>query len=70
MAGRGPDLDDAHVEPSLLSQLLADVARGLGRRGKGGLQRLQLLGFDRGARPPPLGAQVLVVILVAAPLLV
>ena len=70
MALWGPDLNDAHVEASLLSQLLADVARGLGRRGEGSLQRLQLLGFNGGAWPPPLGAQVLVVILVAAPFLV
>lgn len=66
----GPDLNDAHVEAGLLSQLLADVAGGLGCSSEGGLQRLQLLGFDGGARSPSLGAQVLVVIFVATPFLV
>ena len=66
----GPDLDDTHVEAGLLSQLLADVARGLGCGGEGGLQCLQLLGLDGGARPSPLGPQVLVVVLIAAPFLV
>lgn len=70
MAHPGPDLDDTHVEASLLSQLLPDMARGLGSSSEGCLQSFQLLRLDGGARPPPLGAQVLVVILVAAPFLV
>lgn len=65
-----PDLDDTHIEASLLSQLLPDVARGLGSSSKGRLQSFQLLCLDGCARPPSFGAQVLVVILIAAPFLV
>ena len=70
VARLGPHLDDAHVEAGLLRQLLADVARGLGRGGEGGLERLQLLGFDGGARAAPLGARVLLLVLVVGRLLV
>lgn len=65
-----PHLDDAHVEAGLLRQLFADVARGLGCGGKGGLERLQLLGFDGGARAAPLRAGVLLLVLVVGCLLV
>lgn len=70
VARPGPHLDDAHVEAGLLRQLLADVARGLGRGGEGGLERLQLLGFDGGARAAPLGARVLLLVLVVGRFLV
>lgn len=55
VTNQGSDLDNTHVEASLLGQLLADMACGLRRSCKGCLQRLQLLGFDRGPRSPALG---------------
>lgn len=55
MANQGSDLDDPHVEASLLGQLLTDVSCGLGCSCKGSLQRFQLLGFDRGSGSPALG---------------
>ena len=70
MACPGPDLDDTHVEASLLSKLLSDMACGLGSSSEGRLQSFQLLCLDGGTWPPPLGTQVLVVIFVAAPFLV
>lgn len=45
------DLNHAHVQAGLGGELLAHVARRLGRSVVGALQRLQLLGGDGGARP-------------------
>ena len=39
-----PDLDDPHVQPRLLGQLLPDVPRGLGALAVGVAEGLQLLG--------------------------
>lgn len=50
-AARGADLHDAHVQAGLRRQLLSHVARRLGRRVVGALERLQLLGRDGRARP-------------------
>lgn len=65
-----PHLYDPHVEAGLLRQLLPDVPSGFGGGREGRLEGLQLLGLDGGAGPPPLGPQVLVVVLVASGLLV
>lgn len=65
-----PYLDDAHVEAGLLRQLLPDVTRGLGRGHESGLEGLQLLGLDGGARAAPLGARVLLLVLDVVALLV
>lgn len=70
MANQGSDLDDPHVEASLLGQLLTDMACGLGCSCKGCLQRLQLLGFDRGPGSPALGTEVLVIVFIASTFLV
>lgn len=45
------DLHHAHVQTGLGGELLAHVARRLGRSVVGALQRLQLLGGNGGARP-------------------
>lgn len=66
-------LDDSHVEAGLARQLLADVSRGLRRGRERRLQRLELLGFDGGARPAALPHRALLVVvrlLVAARVLV
>lgn len=55
VTNQGSDLDNTHVEASLLGQLLTDMACGLGCSCKGCLQRLQLLGFDRGPGSPTFG---------------
>ena len=39
-----PHLDDAHVKPGVLRQLLSDVSRGFGALTVGAAQRLELLG--------------------------
>lgn len=70
VANQGSDLDDPHVEASLLGQLLTDMARGLGCSCKGCLQRLQLLGFDCGPGSPALGTEVLVIVFIATTFLV
>ena len=46
-----PDLHDAHVQAGVLAQLLSHVARRFGAVVVGGLEGLQLLGRDGGARP-------------------
>ena len=43
-----PDLYNPHVQPGLRAQLFSHVARGLGALVIRALQRLQLLGRDRG----------------------
>jgi len=48
-----PDLDYPHVQPGVLTELLADVSRRFGAGVVGRLERLQLLGRD--GRPWPLG---------------
>jgi hypothetical protein len=45
-----PHLDDAHVQPGLLRQLLSDVSRGFGALSVGAAQRLELLGRYRCSR--------------------
>lgn len=50
-AARGADLHDAHVQAGLGRELFAHMARWLGRRVVGALERLQLLGGDGRARP-------------------
>lgn len=65
-----PYLDDSHVEAGLLGQLLSDMASGFGGGSEGSFEGLQLLGFNCGAGPPPLGARVLFLVLVVGGLLV
>lgn len=63
-------LNDSHVEPRLLSQLLPDVPGGFGGSRKSSLEGLQLLGLDGGAWSSPLGPRVLLLILVVGGLFV
>lgn len=56
------NLNDSHIETRLVGQLLADVARWLGRGSEGRLQCFQLLGLDGGAWSTTLGAARLIVI--------
>ena len=46
------------------------MPRGLGSLAEGGLEHLQLLGLDRGPRPPALGAARPVLVLVALRLVI
>lgn len=46
-----PDLDDSHVEASVLTELFADVARRLGTGVVGRFQCFQLFGRDGRSRP-------------------
>lgn len=59
-------LNDPHVEAGLLRELFPDVSRGLGRGRERRLERLELFGFDGGARASALRPRALLVVLVTA----